>query len=199
MQDTSSPTHPSPAVSAPSAANRLDAEMRSLCAQLADGRCDRATFLERCARLTNATVGCSRTGIWMFVDTAEGRILRCLAMYDAVNRRMAHVPDETNEVGAYFKALEEDGYVVASDAHEHPATAGFFAQRLGARGVRSLLASSFSVNGQVFGAFTCTQVGEKMAWSAKQLAALRLIGGPASLALFKESRFTPDTGLGPLV
>ena len=173
--------------------------MRALCVQLAYGHCDRTTFLERCARLTNSTIGCSRTGIWAFVETSSGRILRCLAMYDAVNQRMVHVPDETNEVGAYFRALDEYGYVMASNAQQHPATAGFFAKRLGARGVRSLLALAFSVNGKVFGAFTCTQVGEKMEWSGKQLAALRLIGGPASLALFKASRFTPDTGLAPFI
>ncbi len=75
---------------------------------------------------------------------------------------------------------------------------GLFARRLHGRGVRSLLASSFAVNGRLFGAFTCTQVGARQEWTSRQLGTLRQIGAQTSLALFKSSRFTPDTGLTPL-
>jgi GAF domain-containing protein len=172
---------------------------RRLCAQLVDGAIDQSTFLERCTRLTNAIVGSSRTGIWMFVDTGAGRVLRCLAMYDSVADRMTSVPDEKREVQPYFDELEQSGFVMAHNAQVHPATMGLLARRLSASGVRSLLASAFSVNGHLFGAFTCTQVGELREWTPRQLATLRQIGGPASLALYKASRFTPDTGLGPLI
>lgn len=135
----------------------------------------------------------------MFVETAEGRVLRCLAMYDAIGDRMALVPDEGNEVQPYFSALDKTGFVSAVDVGLHPATKGLFAQRLSGNGVRSLLAASCSVNGHLFGALTCTQVGERKEWTAKQLAMLRQIGSPASLALHRASRFTANTGHGLLL
>lgn len=174
-------------------------EARYLTDQVADGAISVSEFLERCTRLTNAAVKCSRTGIWLFVDTSEGRVLRCLAMYDSIADRMTLVPDETRDVQPYFDALEQDGFVSASDATLHPATAGLLGSRLRSNGVRSLLAASCSVNGHLYGAFTCTQIGEPREWSGRQLAMLRQIGAPASLALYRASRYTPTTGHGALL
>lgn len=172
---------------------------RALNDQLGSGDLAVPAFLEAYTRLTNAMIGCSRTGIWLFVDTADGRVLRCLAMYDSVADRMTVVPDHRQHVQPYFDALEHDGFVSASDAAHHPATAGLVAQRLKARGVSSLLATSCSVNGHLYGAFTCTQIGEPKEWTGRQLAMLRQISAPASLALFRASRFTPTTGYGSLL
>jgi hypothetical protein len=46
-----------------------------------------------------------------------------------------------------------------------------------------MMASSFSVNEGLFGAFTCTQAGCAMEWSRPQLNVLRQIGSRTSLAL----------------
>lgn len=46
-----------------------------------------------------------------------------------------------------------------------------------------MMAVSFSVNGRLFGAFTCTQMVYAMEWSRPQLNALRQIGSRVSLAL----------------
>ena len=73
------------------------------------------------------------------------------------------------------------------------------ARRPGRARVQSLLAASCAVNGHLYGAFTCSQVGERQAWTARQLAMLRQIGAPASLALYRASRYTANTGYGPLV
>ena len=60
-----------------------------------------------------AAIGCSRAGIWLFEDAAEGRLLRCLGIYDRNKDRMTIVPDETSrQVGAYFEALEQTGHIL---------------------------------------------------------------------------------------
>ena len=171
-------------------------EARNLCDQLSLKRIDTVTFLERCSRLTSAAIGCSRSGIWVFVDTSEGTLLRCLSMYDAVEDRMKKVADERREVQPYFAALERDGYVSADDADYHPATNGLAGLKTERKSVQSLLACSFAVNGHLFGAFTCTQIGARKEWTPRQLAMLRQIGGPASLALYRASRHTLTTGFG---
>ncbi len=177
----------------------LPRAVSGLCSEFERDAIDRSLFLENCTRLVCAAIGCSRVGIWVFLETATGLVLRCVAMYDGRTDRTTHAPDETHDVEAYFRALEQPGYVVAADACSHTATMGFFADRLEARGVQSLLAASFSVNGTVYGAFTCTQVDSRMDWTPQQLGALRQVAAGVSLSLFRRSRFTPSTGPGPLV
>ena len=139
-----------------------------------------------------AAIGCSRAGIWLFEDAAEGRLLRCLGIYDRSKNRMTLAPNETSrQVGAYFAALEQTGHVLAVEARSHPATAGFFSEQLSVNGVRSLLASAFSINGRLFGAFTCTQVDRTMNWTPFQLALLKRIGARVSLALANGKQSVP--------
>jgi GAF domain-containing protein len=169
-------------------------EVRRLCGRLEHREISFPQFLESCARLIATAIGCSRAGIWVFEHSARGRSLRCLAMHDAVNERFVRVPDETgSSVSAYFRALEVTGCVVADDARTHPATAGFFAEHLQVSGVESLMAVAFSVNGEIYGAFTCTQVGRKREWTRAQLGSLRLMGSKLSLAIANAVRNSTDT------
>ena len=146
-----------------------------------------------------AAIGCSRAGIWLFEDAAEGRLLRCLGIYDRNKDRVTIVPDETSrQVGAYFEALEETGHILANETCSHPATAGFFSEQLSVNGVRSLMASSFSINGCLFGAFTCTQVERPTNWTPLQLVKLKRIGARVSLALANAMRTSQPTLPMPL-
>jgi len=130
----------------------------------------------------------------MFEGGNEGRRLTCLAMFDRARARSTNVPAESGpQVATYFAALENSGFVVADDARGHPATAGFFEDHLNVSGVRSLLAVAFSVNGRLYGAFTCTQVGGTSKWTHQQLAALRAIAGRVSLAIANAERHESDT------
>lgn len=159
-------------------------DIYDLCGRLARLELDRAAFVRDCTRMIAEVIACSRAGIWLFEESREGRSLRCLGIYDRVNRRMTSARDETeSHVQAYFEALEQIGHVLAPNARVHPATAGFFADQLGSNGVRSLLASSFSFNGQLLGAFTCTEVEGTAYWTTAQLTILKRIGARASLAL----------------
>lgn len=177
-------------------------ETQRLCAMLEHAEIDQRTFLDRSARLVAGAVGCSRAGIWVFVGTMKGRLLRCLAMYDGVNDCMTTVADHqpSNSVGVYFQTLEQVGYVVATDARTHFATAGFFAEHLEPRGVQSMMAAGFSVNGKLYGAFTCAQVGRQVEWARPQLNLLRQIGARVSLALATHgARTALDTRPAPFI
>ena len=176
-----------------------DAVLQSICARLERREIDTPAFVEACTRHVAASIRCSRAGIWIFLDSAEGQRMRCLGLFDATAGRMARLPDETGApVSSYFDALTRDGQVVANDAQTHPATVGLFNQSLRAADVRSLMAACFSVNGALFGTFTCTQVGQQAAWSSAQLAMLKRIGSRASLALVSGTRSRTDTLPAPL-
>ena len=173
-------------------------QLQALCSDFDRGELGRARFMEACTRLIAAKIGCSHVGIWLFEDVTDGRALRCLSFYDGAKDRMTRVPDDTSsQVGAYFEALEQVGHVLANDARTHPATAGFFSDGVDANGVRSLMAASFSVNGCLFGAFTCTQT-QVTEWFPAQLAELKRMGACVSLALANASRSSQPTLPMPL-
>ncbi|MEO8058837.1 MAG: GAF domain-containing protein [Burkholderiales bacterium] len=173
-------------------------DVQALCGQFDRREINAGRFLEECARLLAAAIRCARVGIWLFEDVSDGRALRCLSFYDGIHDRMTLLPNETSlQVGAYFEALEQVGHVLANDARTHPATAGFFSERVSVNGVRSLLAASFSVNGCLFGAFTCTNT-RITEWSPAQLATLKRMGARVSLALVNASRTSQATLPMPL-
>jgi len=172
----------------------LLSEVQRLCADFDHHEIKRAAFLARCTRLVAATIGCSRAGVWVFEGERPALRLHCLAMYDAARDRIVQVPDEEGpSVADYFLALERTGHVIATDACAHFATAGFFATGLAGNNVKSLLAAAFSVNGRLYGTFTCTQVDREMEWSRQQLGALRMIGSRVSIALANADRTPTDT------
>ncbi len=176
-----------------------DALLQSICARLERREIDATTFIEQCTRHVSATIQCSRAGIWLFLHSAEGQRLHCLGLFDSDSGRMTRVPDEIGcQVSDYFEALRRDGHVLANDAQTHPATAGFFNKSLRSSRVCSLMTACFSVNGELFGAFTCTQVGHPVEWSSAQLAMLKRIGARASLALANGMRSRTETLPAPL-
>lgn len=174
-------------------------ELQRIAGRLETGDIDNAQFLELFTRFMAAHIGCSRAGVWIFVDTPSGRLLRCVAMYDATADRMVRGADLSDATaGTYFDALERDGAINAPDALAHPALLGFAASYLQPLDVRSVLEVCFSVNGQVFGVFSCEQVGETVAWSQRQLQTLRQIGSRAALSLMHSVAHNLDTAPGAL-
>ena len=110
--------------------------------------------------------------------------MRCLGIFDRAQRVMLNVEDRTEHgAGPYFDELERMGHVMAADARLDPATRAFFDGSFAERGLVSLMAAAFSLNGKLFGAFTCTQLNEPMPWSYRQLGILTKIGSRVTLAL----------------
>jgi GAF domain-containing protein len=178
---------------------RSASDLQALCGRLDRRELSRIEFIEQCTRAMVEVVNCSRAGVWIFDGTGEARVLRCLGIYDRNADRMSAVPDEQQmHVGAYFEALEHTGHVVAVDALTHPATSGLFNKQDNVNDVRSLLAAAFSINGHLFGAFTCTQAHRTMNWTPTQLTTLKRIGARASLALAGATQTNPITLPMPL-
>jgi GAF domain-containing protein len=174
-------------------------DIQDICSQLDRGEIDRIHFLEAFTRQMAALIDCSRAGIWLFMDTAEGRVLHCVAMYDRNRDRMVSAADMVNaEVGPYFEALLRDGCVVSSDARNDPTTMVFLQDYLLPQDIHSLLDVCFSVNGVMFGTFSCEQTGAPKAWTQRQLQLLRQIGSRASLTLMHAATAHVDTAPGAL-
>jgi len=171
----------------------------ALCGLLERDEIDGPAFFALFARALAELIGCSRAGVWMFVDEGGGRLLRCIAMYDATLDLMVQAEDIASAGNApYLDTLLRDDCVVATDARGNPATVCFLHDYLEPLNIHSLLDVCFSVNGVPFGVFSCEQVGAPVAWSLRQLQLLRQIGSRASLTLMRAAMASVDTAPGAL-
>jgi len=144
-------------------------------------------------------IGCSRAGLRVFVDTPQARTSRCVAMYDAALDRMVPAADIVYAGGdLYFEHLQQAGNVTVSDALNEPVTAGALRNYLVAVHAVSVMDMSFSVNGVLFGTFSCEQTGTPVEWSQRQLQVLRKIASRASLTLMHVISMAVDTAPGAL-
>jgi GAF domain-containing protein len=175
------------------------AEIDTLCTGLHSGELARQQFIDECARLACTAIGSSRCGLWVFSEIPSGSVLRCLGMYDNESKRMVQVEErQQKDSSDYFHALKSVGHVVALDAQNHPATRSFFDEHLRPLRVVSLMSVAFSLNGELFGAFTCSQVGAPAKWTSRHLAVLTRIGARATLALAAASPSQLNTLFGEL-
>ncbi|HJV59512.1 MAG TPA: GAF domain-containing protein [Albitalea sp.] len=173
--------------------------LQRICGLLDRGEIDRAQFLARLTRHMAQHIGCSRAAVRMLIDTPRGPALRAIAMHDAAQGTSVSVPDmSSDEPQAYFMALLRDGCVVAVDALHHPATAPFVAEYLRPQDVRSLLDVGFSVNGALYGSFSCEQLAGMQSWTPYQLIQLRQIASRVSLTLMHAVTSQIDTTPGAL-
>lgn len=95
-------------------------DVHALCGQFDRREVARGRFIEESTRMIAAAIGCSRAGTWLLEDAANGRLLRCLGVYDRNTERMTIVLNGiSRQVGPNFAALEQTGHVVAVETRSH--------------------------------------------------------------------------------
>lgn len=174
-------------------------ELQEISGRLERGEIDSALFLDQLMRYVAAQIGCPRAGLRLLIDGPNGRTLRCAAMYDASVDRMigaadiGHGPNDP-----YFERLLHDGSVMVLRRPDDQVNVGALADYLAGGDVSAVMDMSFSVNGVLYGAFTCEQLGEQVEWTQRQLQALRRIASRASLTLMHVISMAVDTTPGAL-
>jgi hypothetical protein len=167
--------------------------------RLERGEIDSAQYLDQLMRFVAGKIGCQRAGLRLFVDTEQGRTSRCVAMFDACLDRMVAAADIPHDAGSlYIEQLQRDGSITATRASTDALNNGALGEYLAANQTASLMDMGFSVNGVLFGAFSCEQLGTPVDWSQRQLQTLRKIASRASLTLMHVLSSSVDTAPGAL-
>lgn len=158
--------------------------LQALLGLLREGTIDGPEFYQRVARIVAEAVKCSRAGVWLFHDESAGRAMTCMGMYDREHGRSTVVPEiRGGDATDFFEALATSGHVIANNAPTHPTTRVFFEKKLTRLNVKSLVAAAFSVNGRLYGAFSCTQIDQPRQWTQMDVLMMKRIGANASLVL----------------
>jgi GAF domain-containing protein len=177
--------------------DRVDLQVIS--SRLERGEIDSAQYLDQLTRFVAAQIGCSRAGLRLFVDTEQGRTLRCVVMFDS---NLGHIVSASDILHAadslYIERLQRDGSVTTAHLTKDPVVSPALGEYLSGAGVAALMDMSFSVNGVLFGTFSCEQCGAPIEWTQRQLQSLRKIASRASLALMHVISNSVDTAPGAL-
>jgi hypothetical protein len=94
--------------------------------------------------------GVERVSIWAL--TEHQRELRCLDLYELSTRRHSSgVCLSASDYPAYFRALREEGCIVADDAALHPSTSEFARGYLGPHQITAMLDTPIHIRGDLEG------------------------------------------------
>jgi GAF domain-containing protein len=174
-------------------------DLQTISGRLERGEIDGVRYFEELTRFVAAQIGCSRAGLRVFIETPQGRALRCVAMYDAGLDRMIGAADIPHPDGnPYLERLQRDGCVAIGQVATDPISTGPLQHYLETEKVVSLMDMSFSVNGALFGTFSCEQFGTPIDWTQRQQQTLRKIASRASLTLMHVVNASIDTTPGAL-
>jgi GAF domain-containing protein len=155
-----------------------------LCSRHDRGEIDNRPFLNELAALLAQSIGCSRAGVRVALETSSGSVLRTLAMYELSASRLIDVPDLAGDgVQRYLRHLGRQGDIVAPDVTSHSDLPALLGSYVNAYGVRSLMDVGVSLNGSLLGTLSCEQLHERCQWSPRQVHLLRYFSERASSPL----------------
>ena len=174
-------------------------QLQAISGSLERGAIDGGRYLEQFTRFVVAQVGCTRASVRVFIDTAGGRTLRSIAMYDAAQDRMIATEDVSHaDSSAYLDRLVHDGCVVVADTTTDAVVAPLRDSYYAPNDIRSVIDMCFAVNGELFGIFSCEQTVQRVDWTQRQVQLLRKIASRASLTLMHVVSLNVDTAPGAL-
>ena len=161
-----------------------EGEIEDLCARLHLDQISREQFVEQCIRIASLSVGMSSAALLIFGASESDRSLRCIARYD---RRLDAVIAGSARphacAGPFMDALVAVGHVLTDDPGTCPSTRDLCHSSPFEAGISSLIATPFSLNGRLFGAFACTDDDPDTRHSIQHLFLLRRISVRATLAM----------------
>jgi GAF domain-containing protein len=156
---------------------------RTLAAKLAAGDMPVPAFREALCTLLMTQFGVSRASVWRFAGDGETRRMRCVGLStvrDGFDPGGAEL--HATEFSIYFSQLLTRGVFIANDVALEPSLAGL-APYFARTGVRSLLDTSFQINGRPFGVVCLEETDVQRTWTSAEAASLRQAASVISLMI----------------
>lgn len=109
------------------------------------------------------TIGVARASVWQLADNRS--ILQCLMLYQSENNTWSSGERlKTADFPSYFKAIEAENRVYASDAQSDHRTCELTEFYLKKMNISSLLDAGILMDGTLFGVVSCEHMGPKRKW-----------------------------------
>lgn len=128
----------------------------------------------------------SRVSIWLF--NKDKSAINCQALYNQ-GKFSTELPSlRAIDYPKYFEVLNDTGFVVADDAHNHPSTKEFTENYLLPLGISSMLDTPIRIRGEVVGVTCHEHRGPKRVWTKESEDFARSISDLCAQVLLEDER-----------
>ncbi len=126
----------------------------------------RLQAFQRITKVASEMLSVSRVGIWLFNDARDAIELADLYSEDGHSSGVAL---QRSNYPSYFRALDKERLIVASDAYIDESTSEFVHTYLPANGIGALLDAPIIIRGRSIGVVCCEHVGGPRKWSSEEI------------------------------
>jgi len=143
---------------------------------------DPAAVLAETTETVARAMAVARVGIWLFNENRD--VLICQDLFEAgSDRHGTGLVLKASEYPDYFRALDENRVIAASDAHQAPETRAFFARYLSPNGIGAMLDAPLRRGSRVSGVLCIEHVGGPRKWELDEQNFAASVADMTSLVL----------------
>ena len=144
--------------------------------------------------VTAHAVEVERVSVWLYGDNRS--TIRCIDLYNmSTDSHSAGMVLAAADYPSYFKALEEDAFIAAHDAHKDPRTKEFSDSYLSPFGITSMMDVPIRMKGAVTGVVCYEHVGHVRRWTMEEENFARSPADYVSLAMEADERKRAEEAL----
>lgn len=150
--------------------------------------------LQEITRATAATLGVSRTSIWLLSD--DHRTLLCKDLYESsTGTHSSGIELQSSCYPRYFEELLSERVIDAAEARTDPRTCEFTSGYLDPLGINAMLDIPIRFNGKLVGVLCNEHIGQPRSWLLEEQQFGHAIGSLVSLALEASERLHAECAL----
>jgi PAS domain S-box-containing protein len=148
---------------------------------------DLETALRQITEVAARTLETARASAWFYDE--DRQVLRCADLYELAGDRHASGTElKAAELPAYFRALQEERAIAASDACQDARTAEFTASYLRPLGIGAMLDAPIRSQGKMVGVLCHEHIGQTREWAPDEQSFAGSMADLISLSLEVERR-----------
>ncbi|MCG8405772.1 MAG: PAS domain S-box protein [Phycisphaerales bacterium] len=173
---------------------RQDRALVELATSKIVGQGDLKKALSKITEAASRTLEVERSGVWLYNE--DRTKIHCFDLYErSLERHSDGLELASVNFPSYFKALEKDRVISASNAQSDPRTTEFSDSYLAPLGITSLLDAPIRVEGRMVGVICHEHVGHPRSWNMEDRHFAASIADFVSLALETSQRRQAEESL----
>jgi diguanylate cyclase (GGDEF)-like protein/PAS domain S-box-containing protein len=140
------------------------------------------------------TLNVKRASIWMYSKNRSS--IKCMDLFEQISGKHSMGGELSKaDFPAYFKAMAEERFINADQAHTDPRTIEFSRDYLGPHGIESMLDAPIRFGGQTIGVICLEHIGKFRCWNSQEITYVSSLADLVSHAVEAQKRSAAESAL----
>lgn len=142
----------------------------------------------------SSTLNVKRASIWMYSKNRSS--IKCMDLFEQISGEHSTGGELSKaDFPAYFKAMAEERFINADQAHTDPRTIEFSKDYLGPLGIESMLDAPIRFGGQTIGVICLEHIGKFRCWNSQEITYVSSLADLVSHAVEAQKRSAAESAL----